>query len=332
MSVRARTPLSRPVLRHALLSTGAILAIGTVVGAATLTNANAAVLPTVTLTVDGSSAKVATTATTVNQVLGDHSVTTDSNDSVTPGPWTQVSNGMTINVVTRVQVKVKRPAGVTNRIVDAGTVAQLEQTLALPTRKATTAGVTSRTTADVVTFKRTIVETPRGRRLTVGDPLVEGTIATVERVRVVTDGRRQAVRHDTVTKRTPLLRSGTTQLLKRGHDGRRHVTMRTTRVNGVVVRRAILDKTTLRRAQNRVIAVGTGPNWTGLARCESGNNPNAVNPSGFYGLYQFNLSTWQSVGGSGNPVDASRWEQTKRAWVLYRSSGSSPWPVCGAYL
>jgi uncharacterized protein YabE (DUF348 family) len=73
-------------------------------------------------------------------------------------------------------------------------------------------------------------------------------------------------------------------------------------------------------------------NWPALARCESGGNPRAVNPAGYYGLYQFSLSTWRSLGGADNPIDASAGEQTYRAQLLYQRSGAGQWPVCGHYL
>lgn len=49
--------------------------------------------------------------------------------------------------------------------------------------------------------------------------------------------------------------------------------------------------------------------------------------NGFYGAYQFTLSTWRSVGGAGNPADASAAEQDARAWRLYLREGLSPWPT-----
>jgi soluble lytic murein transglycosylase-like protein len=67
-----------------------------------------------------------------------------------------------------------------------------------------------------------------------------------------------------------------------------------------------------------------------IASCESGGDPSAVNAAGYYGKYQFDLGTWQSVGGSGNPAEAPESEQDYRAALLYSRSGSSPWPVCGA--
>lgn len=72
--------------------------------------------------------------------------------------------------------------------------------------------------------------------------------------------------------------------------------------------------------------------WAKVANCESSGNPRAVNGAGYYGLFQFDLRTWRSVGGSGNPTDASAAEQLMRAKKLYAQRGASPWPVCGRFL
>jgi soluble lytic murein transglycosylase-like protein len=66
-----------------------------------------------------------------------------------------------------------------------------------------------------------------------------------------------------------------------------------------------------------------------IAACESGGDPTAVNGAGYYGKYQFDMGTWASVGGSGNPAEASEEEQDMRASMLYAQSGATPWPVCG---
>ena len=66
-----------------------------------------------------------------------------------------------------------------------------------------------------------------------------------------------------------------------------------------------------------------------IAACESGGNPSTNTGNGFYGKYQFTQSTWQSVGGTGNPAAASEAEQDRRAAMLYAQAGSTPWPVCG---
>lgn len=77
----------------------------------------------------------------------------------------------------------------------------------------------------------------------------------------------------------------------------------------------------------------TSLNWGALAQCESGGNPSIVSANGLYhGMYQFNVDTWQSVGGSGLPSNASASEQTMRAQILYDMRGAQPWPACGGLL
>lgn len=67
-----------------------------------------------------------------------------------------------------------------------------------------------------------------------------------------------------------------------------------------------------------------------IARCESGGDPTAVSAGGTYrGKYQFDRGTWRSMGGSGDPAQASEAEQDRRALKLYRAAGTTPWPVCG---
>lgn len=72
--------------------------------------------------------------------------------------------------------------------------------------------------------------------------------------------------------------------------------------------------------------------WAQLAQCESGGNPSTNTGNGYYGLYQFSLSTWQSVGGTGLPSDASAEEQTMRAQMLQQRAGWGSWPHCAAKL
>ena len=53
--------------------------------------------------------------------------------------------------------------------------------------------------------------------------------------------------------------------------------------------------------------------WARLRQCEASGNYRAVSPSGIYrGAYQFDQRTWESVGGSGDPIDAPPPEQDRR--------------------
>jgi hypothetical protein len=72
------------------------------------------------------------------------------------------------------------------------------------------------------------------------------------------------------------------------------------------------------------------PQLKAIAQCESHSDPRAISAGGTYrGKYQFSFSTWQSVGGKGDPASASETEQDRRAAKLYRTGGPGHWPVCG---
>lgn len=73
-------------------------------------------------------------------------------------------------------------------------------------------------------------------------------------------------------------------------------------------------------------------NLDAIARCESGGNPDAYNPAGYYGAFQFALATWHGLGMSGDPRDYTYAQQKYVALALYNRSGYSPWPHCASSL
>lgn len=89
------------------------------------------------------------------------------------------------------------------------------------------------------------------------------------------------------------------------------------------------------RETSRVVE-WSGPSasaWADLRECEAGHLGYRANTgNGYFGAYQFDLQTWQGVGGSGYPHEASPAEQDRRALRLYEMRGAQPWPVCGQYL
>lgn len=85
-----------------------------------------------------------------------------------------------------------------------------------------------------------------------------------------------------------------------------------------------------RTRRRREIASRPSPALEAIAACESGGDPSAVGGGGAYrGKYQMSPSTWASVGGDGDPSEASEAEQDRRATKLYARSGASSWPACG---
>ena len=164
----------------------------------------------------------------------------------------------------------------------------------------------------------------------------------VFRVQVSEVTETTAIPHGRVETQDPNAYKGDETVTVPGVDGQQATTYRVTTTDGVETAREQLNTQLVTPAVDEQVTVGTkdkptatpsadGLNWAALAKCESGGNPRAVNPAGYYGLYQFSLSTWRSVGGSGNPVDASPDEQTARAQTLYARSGAGQWG-CGSHL
>jgi hypothetical protein len=74
--------------------------------------------------------------------------------------------------------------------------------------------------------------------------------------------------------------------------------------------------------------------WWQLTLCESGGRQDAYNPAGpFFSYFQWLQSTWESLGGRGDPRNASYEEQLSRAQTLQARAGfRSQWPACSAKL
>lgn len=153
--------------------------------------------------------------------------------------------------------------------------------------------------------------------------------------------KRERVRRGTVEVFTTELKAGVRKVVRDGRPGVRKVIAVKTLHNGEPVKYRVVDRKLVREPRPQRVLVGReaysvpgadGLNWGALATCESGGNPRAVNPAGYYGLYQFDTGTWRSVGGSGLPTSASAAEQTYRAKLLYQQRGRSPWPTCGRLL
>lgn len=72
--------------------------------------------------------------------------------------------------------------------------------------------------------------------------------------------------------------------------------------------------------------------WNALAQCESSGNWSDNTGNGFYGGLQFKQSSWEAVGGTGSPADASPAEQIAKAQALQAQQGWIAWPWCARKL
>jgi uncharacterized protein YabE (DUF348 family) len=177
-----------------------------------------------------------------------------------------------------------------------------------------------------------------------------GMTVTVTRVATRTTTSEAQIEYKTVEKADPKAEVGSRTVKTKGVTGLQQVTRVQTYVNGKLTSTRVARIVVVRAPVDEVVVVGPEPpptqpagcedfpttgglNWCGLAKCESGLNPNAYNPAGpYYGLYQFDQGTWSSAGGTGSPSGKSVAEQTAIAYNLYQARGASPWPVCGRQL
>jgi resuscitation-promoting factor RpfB len=177
--------------------------------------------------------------------------------------------------------------------------------------------------------------------------LVNGATLTVTRIRTEREERTVELPYETTRNDDASLAAGSERVTQRGRVGLKIQVLDVVYANGERAGETLVSEETTREPVAQVVAVGTGPasaggsvpttsdglNWAALAECESGGNPRAVSSSGrYHGLYQFSVATWQSVGGTGLPSEASPEEQTYRAQILLERSGVGQWPTCGPRL
>ncbi|MET8247061.1 ubiquitin-like domain-containing protein [Streptomyces sp. NPDC005202] len=172
----------------------------------------------------------------------------------------------------------------------------------------------------------------------------DGQTVTVLRITGMREVREEPIPFLVQRTADPSLFRGTEVVERAGQPGMRRVTYSLRTVNGVQERPRRIESEVVREPRPQIVKVGTKPHppsvqgadhldWQGLAACESGGRPDAVDPSGTYGgLYQFDTRTWHSLGGTGRPQNAPAEEQTYRAKKLYVRRGASPWPHCGGRL
>ncbi|MBD3689992.1 transglycosylase family protein [Nanchangia anserum] len=188
-------------------------------------------------------------------------------------------------------------------------------------------------------------------------------VLRVERVSRQTHSEDKVTRHTTREVEDGSLPKGTRKVETEGKDGVIRATSFVETVDGEVVFHRDGTETPVQEMVEEVVRVGTkaapetstttagggaaaspvpaapqgsAPSsgvWAALAQCESGGNPSAVSANGMYhGLYQFSVSTWRAMGGSGLPSQASAAEQTQRAQALQARAGWGQWPACARSL
>ena len=180
-------------------------------------------------------------------------------------------------------------------------------------------------------------------------------VVTITRISEEERTTTEEIAFETTTRSTDELYTDQSRVVQEGQAGERTIVTFVRTVDGQEVETQELSNEVTREPVTKIVEQGTkerpatttssstsssssttssvsGDVWTALAQCESGGNPTTNTGNGYYGLYQFSLSTWQAVGGSGLPSEASAAEQTQRAQILQARSGWGQWPACARQL
>ena len=180
--------------------------------------------------------------------------------------------------------------------------------------------------------------------LHLGQTLLSRMRLQVFRVQVTEVDETTELPHETVETADPEVLEGEKTVTQPGVPGEQVATVRITVVDGVETAREAVRTTVSRQPVPELVTVGAKPrpansptadglDWAALAQCESGGRATAVSGTGrYHGLYQFSVATWQAVGGTGLPSQATPDEQTYRAQLLYNKAGAGQWPHCGRHL
>lgn len=193
-------------------------------------------------------------------------------------------------------------------------------------------------------------------------PVVTGQSIGVMRTETTTEEVEETIEAPVEEKKTDKLLEGKKKVEEKGRDGTRKVVYEVGEIDGEEITRVELSEEVIEEPVEKVVLIGTGdpedPDsyevpaddgttmstedikamvggpgspWYKIVQCESEFNPKAVNRQNnkYFGLFQFGIPTWEGVGGSGNPADASPQEQFMRAKMLQERYGWSQWECAG---
>lgn len=341
------------------------IAIGLVVVGATA--AYGALSTRVELTVDGQTQSIRTFGTSVSDVLEARDVTLREDDRINLAPSHKLSDGDAIVVEYAKPLTLAVDGEVSEHTVFTPTVAEALDHLEVEVPEGAylsgdpdaTIPRTGDTLVVSSTKDVTVIADGEKQTITTNRPTAAGVVAeagiTLDADDEITDGADRFVKPDekvrvvriekvdkteTVDVKFPVevvedpdAMEGEVEIVSAGVKGSNREDVTLVYADGELRERIVREREVLAEPVKQVEKRGTQKNpvsgvWAALARCESGGNPRANNGGKYFGLYQFSLSTWRSVGGAGNPMDASPAEQTKRAKILQAKAGWGQWPSC----
>lgn len=277
-------------------------------------------LKTVTLTVDGTSRQITTTAVTVEQALAQQNLGGPTVDVEASRTAPLPVEGAAVSVILPKPVRLVDAKKVSRPTIAAKTVGDLLVDLGAPL-----AG------DDVVV---PAADTPVTANMTVD----------VTRIRTAQVTATEPVTAPDKETPDPTLIRDKRQVTSPGKPGAQEVTYSVTTVDGKETERVKLGATQITAPVAAQVRVGTKPGapfvpfgsvWDRLVQCESTGNWAINTGNGFFGGVQFDQNTWDRWGGQEYAPRAdlaTREEQIAIAEKTLAAQGWGAWPSCSSKL
>ncbi len=272
-----------------------------------------------TITVDGRTRTVWTTATTVDEALRQFDTAADGAKLSASRSHRLPLDGMALDVTTPKAVTLDDGGAVSEPRSAEATVGDMLNALGVPLEGADTVEPAADT------------------------PVTDGMHVTVHRIRTATQTVTEPFDPPADSSNDDTLAKGTTKVVEPGKPGSREVTYEVTTVDGKETERTTLSEKVLDPGVPATVKVGTkevpsvpdGSIWDSIAQCEATGNWSINNGNGFYGGLQFTQQTWQAFGGGQYAARAdlaSREQQIAVAKKVQAAQGWGAWPACSAQL
>lgn len=177
-----------------------------------------------------------------------------------------------------------------------------------------------------------------GTSVPLSTPIVAGMSVEVWRNGIQTLTQEESVPMPTEQIKDQDREVGFKEVRTTGKPGKKQVTYEINTQNGKEISRKVIQEVETLAPVKQVEVVGakmtntfSGSFAEALARlrsCESGGVYDRNSGNGYYGAYQYDISTWANWGGYARADLAPPNVQDEKVWETYQRRGWQPWPSC----
>jgi hypothetical protein len=196
------------------------------------------------------------------------------------------------------------------------------------------------TIGELMAEKKIVLAGEDGANLDPNTPITTGTSFEVWRNGVQTATNEEEISFTTKQVRDTDKPAGYKAVQTAGVKGKKMVTYQIEMKNGQEVSRKLIQSVTTQEPKEQVEVIGGQLGFSGdfqaalakLRGCEAGGRYDRNSGNGYYGAYQYDISTWGGYMGYARADLAPGDVQDQKTWETYKRRGWSPWPSCSKSL